>query len=264
LCLATSRCTIGREKRTMRDRLVHSRGGLLLVTSIRRALTPLLAPIYRRNVENSPGFLLTALGIGHVGNRPSFQTIERIINSIDQFPGSVIECGTYRGRTLLGMAHLLRKRGIEAKIYGLDSFQGFPDPTEEDALESRVIPDAAQKGYFGDVSYDELNDRIRQLGFSEQVTLVKGFFENTLPSLSDEVFTLIHLDCDLYQSYKTCLEFLYDRLLPGGYIVFDEYDEPDLAYPGAHRAIDEFFADKPEQIQFFAKGVHDRAFVRKL
>ena len=252
----------GRTK--IRDRLVRSRVALLLVTSVRRALTPLLAPIYQRTVENCPGFLLTALGIGSVGNRPSFQTLGRIINSIDEFPGSVIECGTYRGRTLLGIAHLLRKRGTKAKLYGLDSFEGFPDPTEEDALESGAIPDVAGKGYFGDVSYNELNERIRQLGFSEQVTLVKGFFENTLPSLSDEVFTLVHLDCDLYQSYKTCLEFLYDRLLPGGYIVLDEYGKPDGAYPGSRRAIDEFFADKPEQIQFFAKGVHDRAFVRKL
>jgi len=250
-------------KMTIRERIVRSRVGLRIVTTIRRVLTPILAPYYRSNVDRCPDLVLTVLGIGHVGNRPSFSTLQRAINAIDQFDGAVIECGVYRGRTLLGMAHLLRRRGIGAKVFGLDSFEGFPEPTAKDAYGDGRFHFMAQEGYFGDVSFAELSRRISRLGFCNQVVLLKGFFEDTLPHLANERFTLVHLDCDLYESYKVCLEFLYNRVLPGGYIVFDEYDDPETEFPGAKRAIDEFFADKPEQIQSFAESEHARVFVRK-
>jgi hypothetical protein len=55
----------------------------------------------------------------------------------------------------------------------------------------------------------------------------------------------VHLDCDIYESYKTCLDSLYDQVVPGGVILFDEYACP--VWPGATRAVDEFFSDKPEK-----------------
>ncbi len=256
--------TTGQElKMTLRERIVRSRVGLRIVTTIRRILTPILAPYYRRNVDRCPDSVLTVLGIGHVGNRPSFSTLQRAINSIDPFDGAVVECGVYRGRTLLGMAHLLRQRGMGAKVFGLDSFEGFPEPTVKDAYGDGRFHFMAKEGYFGDVSFAELSGRINRLGFSDQVVLLKGFFEDTLPHLANQRFTLVHLDCDLYESYKVCLEFLYDRVLPGGYIVFDEYDDPQTEFPGAKRAIDEFFSDKPEQIQSFGESEHARVFIRK-
>ncbi len=250
-------------KMTLRERIVRSRAGLQIVTTIRRILTPILAPYYRSNVHRCPDSVLTILGIGHVGNRPSFSTLQRAIDSVDQFDGAVVECGVYRGRTLLGMAHMLRQRGIGVKVFGLDSFEGFPEPTAKDAYGDGRFHFMAQEGYFGDVSFTELNARIDRLGFSDQVVLLKGFFEDTLPQLANHRFTLVHLDCDLYQSYRVCLEFLYDKVLPGGYIVFDEYDDPETEFPGAKRAIDEFFSDKPEQIQSFGESEHARVYIRK-
>jgi hypothetical protein len=41
---------------------------------------------------------------------------------------------------------------------------------------------------------------------------------------------------------------LYDRVVPGGFILFDEYDRVD-EWPGARQAVDEFFADKVEKPQ---------------
>lgn len=56
---------------------------------------------------------------------------------------------------------------------------------------------------------------------------------------------MLILDCDLYESYKMCLSRLYPRIVPGGWIIFDEYFS--AKYPGARRAVDEFFADRPEK-----------------
>lgn len=79
----------------------------------------------------------------------------------------------------------------------------------------------------------------------ETVLIIPGFFEDTLKLVKDEKFSFVYLDCDLYDSYKVCLELFYPRMNPGGIILFDKYCEPD--WPGAAEAIDEFLTDKPER-----------------
>jgi hypothetical protein len=69
-------------------------------------------------------------------------------------------------------------------------------------------------------------------------------FDATLPKYEGRI-ALLHLDCDLYESYKTALTHLYEKVAPGGVVMFDEYD--DSRWPGAKIAIDEFFADKAEK-----------------
>ncbi|GAB4243638.1 MAG: hypothetical protein OHK005_08110 [Candidatus Methylacidiphilales bacterium] len=71
-----------------------------------------------------------------------------------------------------------------------------------------------------------------------------GHLPKTLPLLQESWFSFVHLDCDIYESYQTCLERLYPRMVPGGIILFDEYRS--RVWPGATLAIDEFFSDKPE------------------
>jgi len=221
-----------------------------------------LASIYRRSPATCPIRLLSSLGIVTAKARPYFLTLERIANSIERFDGAVAECGVYKGGTLLGMAHILRLRGIQAPIYGLDSFEGFPNPAAEDFLADGTLHEYAKKGFFSDATCEKLQRKIARLGFADTITLIKGFFEKTLHQLGEEKFSLVHLDCDLYQSYKTCLEFFYDRVLTGGYIVFDEYDFSMPVYPGAQKAIDEFLRGKPETLQSFGDR-HRRYFIRK-
>jgi hypothetical protein len=56
----------------------------------------------------------------------------------------------------------------------------------------------------------------------------------------------VHIDCDLYEPIRAALEYFYPRMVPGGYIVMHDYTS--MAWNGAERAIDEFFADKPESV----------------
>ena len=59
---------------------------------------------------------------------------------------------------------------------------------------------------------------------------------------------MLHLDCDLYKSYKESLEFMYPKVVQNGIIVFDEYlDQKN--FPGAIKAIDDFFGQKIQDIQ---------------
>jgi len=87
--------------------------------------------------------------------------------------------------------------------------------------------------------------RVPEDTIQNKVRLVKDFFDNTLPHYEGSI-AILHLDCDLYGSYKVALECLYENVVPGGVIMFDEYE--NATFPGARRAIDEFFADKEERV----------------
>lgn len=101
-------------------------------------------------------------------------------------------------------------------------------------------------GGLGDTSYDGVKERLLRFGLSSSVSLVKGYFRDTLPNYRNVRLSFVHLDCDLYQSYKDTLEFLYPCVSPGGIVLLDEYN--DTPWPGCNKAVDEFLADKPEQL----------------
>ena len=79
-----------------------------------------------------------------------------------------------------------------------------------------------------------------------EIKIFEGFFEESLNNFEeDNKISFLHLDVDLYSSYKTCLEKLWDHMIIGGIVVFDEYH--DKRWPDAKDAIDEFF--KPRGIK---------------
>ena len=217
------------------------------------------AGVAYRLIRHPPDLLLKRLGVATPRRRTDFDTLARIVRTMDAIPGAVLECGTHYGATLLGMAHILRGRGTPARLYGLDSFEGLPEPSPEDAFEDGTMHPWVRKGALNEASFEELAARIRRMGLSDRITVIKGFFEDTLPALASERFSLVHVDCDLYDSYISCLEFAYPRMLPCGYMVFDDYGSP--VYVGAQRAVDEFLAGKPERIQFFPDSAGRRYFV---
>jgi O-methyltransferase len=91
---------------------------------------------------------------------------------------------------------------------------------------------------------------------------VKGFFRDTLARHAERRFSFVHLDCDIYESYKECLEFFYSRTSRGGIVLFDEYKDP--RWPGCTKAIDEFLADKPEKPVLVMRENRQKFYVQKL
>jgi O-methyltransferase len=93
------------------------------------------------------------------------------------------------------------------------------------------------------------------------VELAVGFFSQTLSFYAQRQFSFVHLDCDIYGSYKECLEFFYPRLCPGGIILFDEYNDPP--WPGCSKAIDEFLRDKAEKPQRTVANNYEKYYIVK-
>ena len=157
-------------------------------------------------------------------------------------PGDVIECGVYRGASLRRIALATKDRAPQKTVFGLDSFEGFPEDGVSDQDTSFLRSTRRLSGKFKDAADAPTRIEAFARAFDLNVTLKKGYFEHTLPSVTDREFCFLHIDCDTYSGHVEVLDALYDRLTPGAVIVFDDY--ADEAWPGATKAVDEFFGPK--------------------
>lgn len=177
--------------------------------------------------------------------------------------GDVVQCGVYRGGSLGPLAWLVQMVGPQKRVWGFDSFQGFPASSSADHIKG-VLPEKAQSHYFADTNQEKVEQALAVSGVAN-VKLVAGSFATTLPTWGGTAISLLILDCDLYDSYRLALLSLYDRVTSGGIIILDEYYSPK--YPGARLAVDEFFADKPEKPllarEYLAFHPYERWYVSK-
>ncbi len=172
-----------------------------------------------------------------------------MLEQVKTVEGDIVECGVSLGHGALLFTLLSDYVDVPRVYYGFDSFEGFPDPVAQD--ETTPIKGRGFWANPPDTVMRVLRDgRLPDAVIRDRIRLVKGWFDQTLPSYTGDI-ALLHLDCDLYESYKLTLEALYGKVKPGGVILFDEY--ADSRWPGARKAIDAFFSDKPETIQAHSK-----------
>ena len=190
------------------------------------------------------------------------RSLIQLLESTLSLPGDVIECGVYRGASLMQIAHAIKTHHSDKRVFGLDSFEGFPEDSVSatDLSVGRWLSRLQKKFRFCADTPGHL--RMIADAFDLNIELVQGYFCNTLPGVQDRSYCFIHLDVDLYQSYKECLEGLYDRLVPGGVIVFDEWECEK--WPGGTLAIKEFFSNLPEKVQTTSDRKDPANYVRKL
>ena len=108
----------------------------------------------------------------------NFRHYSRAFDRITNISGNVVECGVGKGRSLLYFSYLSNAEKRDRKIWGFDSFEGFPEPTKED--DSIRAP---KKGDWKGNLPDHMVKKLRSSGLSHDwiashVKLVKGFFED--------------------------------------------------------------------------------------
>ena len=214
-----------------------------LRTAAEEQAGPALAGVFERNadrlqvrLENFPKYVRR-------------KTVTRFITLYELFKlglevkGSVVECGVFQGFGLMTWAHLsavLEPANLTRRIYGFDTFEGFPSVSAKDA-NPRLTPET---GGLRASSYDELlelidiYDQDRFLGHVDKVHLIKGDIAVTVPKFLDAhqhlVVSLLFLDADLYEPTKVALEHFLPRMPRGAILAFDELDNP--IWPGETQA----------------------------
>jgi hypothetical protein len=160
--------------------------------------------------------------------------------------GSIIECGVYRGFGLMAWANMsavLEPANLTRRIYGFDTFEGFPAVSDKD--QNRLMD--VQAGQLYANSFDELTELIeiydsnRFLGHVSKVQLIKGDVTKTIPEFLQKnrhlVVSLLFLDLDLYEPTKIAIDHFFPRMPKGAIIAFDELDNP--IWPGETEALSE-------------------------
>jgi len=184
--------------------------------------------------------------------------------------GDIFEFGVYRARSLITAALILKELNSKKKIYGFDTFEGFPSLSKFDDLNQfknnkyfnkKLVNEV--KNYlklkkiffkkkkfnsysistskdFRDTSYEDVIKKINYFKL-DNIKLIKGEFKNTVPKFFNKnniKISSCNIDCDLYDSYKLLLPIVFQNLSNKGYIFLDEYYS--LKFPGAKIATDDF------------------------
>jgi len=149
--------------------------------------------------------------------------------------GAFVECGVYRGGTAVLMAKVLEQSGVAVNkpLHLFDTFCGMPQTT-------RGV-DLHKAGDFADTNAAAVRARLPPRITCE---LHAGVIPQTFAALTDLQVAFAHIDLDIYRAVLDSCEFLYPRMTRGGFMVFDDYGFASC--PGARSAVDEFFANKPE------------------
>ena len=174
-----------------------------------------------------------------VGRRGLLNTYDLCVrienNSIE---GCFVECGVARGgcSALMAMVAAANKGGRKSWLF--DSFEGLPQPTGKDPKDCGLVQGSC-RGMYEEVDW-LLFSKLRL--DRNNVSLVKGWFQDTLPEYKDRMgaVALLRLDGDWYESTKCCLENLYDNVVPGGYVIIDDYG----ALTGCKEAVDDFLNER--------------------
>lgn len=153
--------------------------------------------------------------------------------------GLVCEFGVCTGNS----TNLIARNIAPREIYGFDSFQGLPDDW--------VIGDiTVPKGFLA------IDDS--QLQFENNVRLVKGYFNQSLPGFMQtkkEPIAFMHIDCDTYESTVDIFNFTADRFQVGTVIVFDEI-LGDMGAENELKALWELLQKKNIQFEWLGYGGH--------
>ena len=152
--------------------------------------------------------------------------------------GSVVECGVFRGfgtMTWAKLSAILEPENLTRRIYGFDTFAGFPTiATQDHAADMPEIGDLSSGSEAELLHLIEQYDADRYLGHIPKVQLIKGDIAETLPKFVADngqlLVSLLFLDADLYEPTAVALEHLLPRMPRGAVVAFDELDNPK--WPG--------------------------------
>jgi O-methyltransferase len=160
--------------------------------------------------------------------------------------GAVVECGTWRGGMIAGIAAVL---GNSRDYHLFDSFEGLPPAREIDgaaALQWQANADAPT--YYDNCTASEEDARAAmQTVGATRAHFHKGWFQDTLPRATfPDGIAILRLDADWYDSTIVVLDHLFDSVAPGGLILIDDY----YTWDGCSRAVHDFLSkrQRPERI----------------
>lgn len=168
--------------------------------------------------------------------------------SIAQVAGDFVECGVWRGGSMMCAAlTLLQAEDTSRRLYLYDTFEGMVPPgtadvdfTGQAATAQLSAEQRTEDSYiWAYATLGAVRQNMASTGYPEdRISYVRGSVEQTIPGTVPDKIALLRLDTDWYASTRHELDYLFPRLVRGGVLIIDDYGH----WQGARRAVDEYFA----------------------
>ncbi|MFD3479525.1 TylF/MycF/NovP-related O-methyltransferase [Streptomyces sp. NPDC058695] len=167
-------------------------------------------------------------------------------------PGDIVECGVWRGGSMQACAKALLSQGdTERGLYLFDTYEGMTPPTEEDlrrdgkSAGELLAAQGKDRPIWAVATLDDVKSGFQDIPYpADRLHFVQGRVEDTVPQQAPEQISILRLDTDWYASTKHELDHLYDRLVPGGVLLIDDYGY----WQGSRQAVDEFLEKTGERL----------------
>ncbi len=160
--------------------------------------------------------------------------------------GDIVECGVWRGGSMMAVALALLARGDTSRnLYLYDTFEGMSEPTEADRslsgelAQQQLDRTARDEPLWAVASLEDVQANLWATGYPrERIHFIRGKVEETIPATLPARIALLRLDTDWYESTRHELQHLYPLLSRHGLLIIDDYGH----WQGARQAVDEYFA----------------------
>jgi len=176
--------------------------------------------------------------------RERLDNIQACVSAVieEGVPGDLIETGVWRGgATILMRAILEAYQDSERNVWVADSFQGLPKPNPE------LYPADSGDTHWAwsqlAVSLDQVRANFERYELLDnRVHFLPGWFSETLPNAPIDQLAVLRIDGDMYESTIDPLRYLYPKLSERGFVIIDDYANPDLT--GCKQAVDDYRAEQ--------------------
>lgn len=214
----------------------------VLKNGVLRAFPPDFDPSMINTIRAVSAFTMTS----HERLFALIQAVRHVVGA--RIPGDIVECGVWRGGSMMAVAHTLgQMRSLDRDLYLFDTFEGMSRPTDADRdyagrsaerrfRRSQTSSDSAR---WCEANAADVRRNLLATGYPEgRIHLVPGKVEATIPAEAPKQIALLRLDTDWFESTRHELQHLFPRLASGGVLIVDDYGH----WSGCRKAVDEYFA----------------------
>jgi len=175
-----------------------------------------------------------------------FRAVSYVI--ANRIPGDIVECGVFRGGSVMACAHSLHHFGDhKRRLFLYDTFEGMTQPTERDVdFMGRTAEDhlktwgVSRMNEMTACSLEQVRQNVSTCPYPpEKFVFVKGPVEQTIPQTVPDRISILRLDTDWFESTRHEMVHLFPRLAPGGVVVIDDYG----FWTGAREAVDGYIRE---------------------
>lgn len=154
--------------------------------------------------------------------------------NVKELPGDIVEVGVFKGSGISSFMKFIEIfcPNSNKKVIGFDIFDVVESENvlksdkDIDRESMNIIYDRVNHN---DLTLESVTNNLTNTKISnDRFILVKGDVEKSIPTFLDENpgfrISYLYIDVDIDRPTYFTLKYLWDRILPGGVIIFDEFE----------------------------------------